>query len=214
VTVGELSSAQHSLPDFANVWLGPVTTSVVVGAQTSEAVLSAVDPEAARRRFSRLLGVDVYSPGDVVAALEGGLIADPEAVRRRVQTGMGELVRDQTTFYADLLERIAAAPIPHLSGAAAESSAVFTPHVEDGHLPPAAPGSSSGPTADESQPAVMGEFVFDADVGPDVANLRRQSRELVGVLASAVGEKRVRDVAVSAIMSTLVDEVLVTRLFE
>lgn len=198
VTVGELSRAQHSLPDFANVWLGPVETSVVVGAETSEAALSATAPERARQRFSELIGYEVYEPADVVALIEEGMV-DADAARRRVQRGMGGLVRDRSTYYPDVLERIAQAPIPHRRGPGAGSQA-FTPRQ---------PVTTSNAVDDVGQ---QFEFEFEEAVGPDVARLREQSRELVEVLSKATGNTRVRDVAVSAIFSTIVDEVLIKRI--
>jgi hypothetical protein len=173
VTQQELARPTHSLPDLANVIFGRVAASVVVGTETSQLVMRPADTDQAVAAFRDALGVDVRSPRDVVGKLNTGQITDPPAARAAVRAALPQLFTEQPTPRPALRDRLRSEVIP----LAASRATVDAPH---GHV-------------------AAGLF----DGGPDVAGVRRQSREVAAVIDRALAGVDVQQEVVSSALSTL-----------
>jgi len=102
----QLTDAEHSLPDLANVAFHDVTVSIVVGTRSAEVVFQATNDAAMRAAFREALGVQVDTTRDVARALTTGQITDPAAARERVRDAFGDCTARFRTDYDDLYQRL------------------------------------------------------------------------------------------------------------
>lgn len=106
VSLDQLTQPEHSLPDSANVILGGVDASIVVGTQTHDVLLAPKNKQEALAAFQDALGVEVRSTDDVVRAIETGQIPDPTDARRRVKARLSQLYREVPSEFSDLALRV------------------------------------------------------------------------------------------------------------
>lgn len=145
VTPDELRSPTHSLPDIANVALGLVDASVVVGAETSHVIVGAEDRAAMKAAFQDAVGVTVEQPADVVHAMERGDIENPQAAASAATSALGPLTDRPDTAYPALAQRIRSLEAPAIAASAPGGCAVHhhvqpdPPDAGDGHASTAAP---------------------------------------------------------------------------
>lgn len=102
VTPDEVRDPNNSIPDMANVVYGLLDVSVVSGTRSSEAIVRADDPDAAREEFNDALGIQASSPKDVVDALMDGRIPDPADAAERVRSRLSSLFKRVRNGFSDL----------------------------------------------------------------------------------------------------------------
>lgn len=115
---------RHSIPDMANVLLGGVEASLVVGTRTSDLML-APDPgdrDEAAKTFRDILGVKAETPEDVVEALEAGRI-NPVRARRTLRRRLPLLFRRVSTPLSVPRPLPTARPVEGLVAMAAQTPA-------------------------------------------------------------------------------------------
>lgn len=98
----------HSLPDVANVVFGNIDASVVVGAESSEALVRAEHRDVMAEAFQDALGLEIESPEGVVDALRSGRIPDPAGARRRVRGRLAPLFIRSSTNFPDISAQVPA----------------------------------------------------------------------------------------------------------
>lgn len=105
VTREQLLDPEHSLPDMANVVFGEVDASVVVGAHSSEVMVTPSVESAAQEAFSDALGAGVSSASEVVETVKKGNI-DPPSARERVRSNLPSLFYTQATSFPNIASQV------------------------------------------------------------------------------------------------------------
>jgi len=186
-TPDQLRNPEHSLPDVANVALGPVDVSIIVGTHTSDVVLAPDDREAMHQTFRQSLGLDVSSTTEVVYALDQGIIEDPTEARERVREGMNGLITRQRTGFQSLDQQVDDLDLPSVAVSALEGYEHDHPEPDDRRQPRTPVG------------------------GPDAGKLRHRSRcvcdGVKGRAPSEIGGVDLRTLVISQTVGTLVGNV-------
>lgn len=102
VSTSQLRNPTHSLPDTANVILGEVDASMVLGTTSSDLLLAPDDPEEATAVFQDALGLGVNTTDELVSAIESGQIPNPPEARRRVRTRLSSLFTTVRSPHRDI----------------------------------------------------------------------------------------------------------------
>lgn len=103
-----ITSPVQSLPDVANVVFGNLDASIVVGSESSAAMVAAANREEMVTAFRDALGLEVSSPREVVRAIRDGRIVSPTQARSRVRSRMAPLIRRVTTRFPSISDGIPA----------------------------------------------------------------------------------------------------------
>lgn len=106
VTAPQLKEPEHSLPDIANVLLGGVDASVVVGTRRHELLVSPDIRSDGTAVLKNVLGLAVETPEDVVNALKRGAITNPPLVRQRIRDQLPRLFEHHPAGFDELTRRI------------------------------------------------------------------------------------------------------------
>lgn len=172
VTEDEIRTPTNSLPDMANVMLGLIDASVVVGTRTADVIVAPSDPDAGKEAFRNAIGADVSEPEDISAAIQSGRIM-PAQARRRARQKLSPLVYTAQTGYPEIDDEVAtidtsAWAVPPQSG---ESEAV----AGNGYAPTAFAPQSIEAAADQANGALQGvgiaNLVVSQAVGTIVGNV-------------------------------------------
>lgn len=106
VSVPQLRTPEHSLPDIGNVLFNDIDVSMVLGVEEHDVLLAPEDSDAAVSTFQQTIGVEATSTKEVVKGLKDGSIRDYAGTRRRVRGRLPQLFEVVEVDFPELQSRV------------------------------------------------------------------------------------------------------------